>query len=360
VAAADTPEKEPSPSRPAVEVVFVLDTTGSMGGLIEGAKQKIWSIANEIAKGKPSPIIRMGLVAYRDRGDAYVTRVFDLTTNLDRMYSNLLSLTAAGGGDEPEHVLMALNDSVDRISWSSAPQTFKVIYLVGDAPPHHEYGDTPSLEAILQKAMRKGLVLNAIQCGGLASTTVEWRKISRLGEGKFFAIAQDGGVQVAATPFDGRLAELSGRLDATALAYGGHERRKRARAEMSFSLGMAATAAAASAPAAADRAAFRAKEGFDADTDLLTGLAANKVGLAKLKDGELPDELRGLSPQMRQAKLARLQADRRRLQEQLQALSAQREKFLAQAAKKKGRRDSFDILLSQSLKAQAARQGIAY
>ena len=32
-------------AKPVVEVAFVLDTTGSMGGLIEGAKRKIWSIA---------------------------------------------------------------------------------------------------------------------------------------------------------------------------------------------------------------------------------------------------------------------------------------------------------------------------
>src|SRR5687767_1611367 len=65
------------PARPAVDVVFVLDTTGSMSGLIDAAKRKIWAIANEIAKGKPAPRIRMGLVAYRDKGDAYVTRTFD-------------------------------------------------------------------------------------------------------------------------------------------------------------------------------------------------------------------------------------------------------------------------------------------
>ena len=63
---------------PNVEVVFVLDTTGSMGGLIEGAKQKIGSIANQIAAGNPAPDIKMGLIAYRDKGDDYVTKVFPL------------------------------------------------------------------------------------------------------------------------------------------------------------------------------------------------------------------------------------------------------------------------------------------
>src|SRR4051794_27940965 len=64
---------------PHVEVVFCLDTTGSMKGLIHAAKQKIWAICNQISTGTPTPHVKVGLVAYRDRGDAYVTKVFDLT-----------------------------------------------------------------------------------------------------------------------------------------------------------------------------------------------------------------------------------------------------------------------------------------
>ena len=84
---------------PVIDVVFVLDTTGSMGGLIEGAKQKIWTIANEIAQTQPTPKIRMGLVGYRDRGDDYVTQETMLTEDLDEVYSALMEFEARGGGD---------------------------------------------------------------------------------------------------------------------------------------------------------------------------------------------------------------------------------------------------------------------
>src|SRR5262245_48121076 len=88
------------PARPPrLEVVFVLDTTGSMGGLIEGAKKKIWSIANEIVRGQPKPEVHVGLVAYRDKGDEYVTKVIGLTDNLDKIYAELTQLRAGGGGD---------------------------------------------------------------------------------------------------------------------------------------------------------------------------------------------------------------------------------------------------------------------
>src|SRR5213594_3107126 len=108
---ADT-EKKPAAKKPKVEVVFCLDTTGSMGGLIDGAKAKIWAICNQIAGGKPTPDLKVGLVAYRDKGDVYITQVHDLTDDLDHVHAKLKTFTADGGGDIPEHVNQALFDAV--------------------------------------------------------------------------------------------------------------------------------------------------------------------------------------------------------------------------------------------------------
>src|SRR5438105_1261087 len=108
--AADEPKEKKAPQ---VEVVFCLDTTGSMGGLIEGAKQKIWAISNQIASGKPTPRLKIGLVAYRDRGDAYITKVIDLTDDLDAIHEHLKGCHAQGGGDAPESVNQALTDAVN-------------------------------------------------------------------------------------------------------------------------------------------------------------------------------------------------------------------------------------------------------
>src|SRR3954454_23254902 len=112
--------------RPQLDVVFVLDTTSSMGGLIEGAKEKIWSIASRMASGKPTPRIRVGLVAFRDRGDAYVTKRFDLTEDLDTVYQNLRAFQAEGGGDGPEHVGKGLGEAVQLMSWNDSKHTAKM------------------------------------------------------------------------------------------------------------------------------------------------------------------------------------------------------------------------------------------
>src|SRR6266446_5385816 len=126
-------------AKPSVEVAFVLDTTGSMGGLIEGAKRKIWSIATAIVDSNPDADIRMGLVAYRDIGDDYVTRTFDLTTDIQDLYANLLELKARGGGDWPESVNEALDVAVNKLRWTPASDVRRIVFLVGDAPPHMDY-----------------------------------------------------------------------------------------------------------------------------------------------------------------------------------------------------------------------------
>src|SRR5260370_41060586 len=115
-AAAD--DKKPA-KKPQVEVVFCLDTTGSMGGLIAAAKAKIWAISNQIASGKPTPDLKVGLVAFRDKGDAYITQVHDLTGDLDAVHAKLKTFQAQGGGDTPESVNQALFDSVHKVKWST-------------------------------------------------------------------------------------------------------------------------------------------------------------------------------------------------------------------------------------------------
>src|SRR3981189_2612969 len=120
--------------KPTVEVAFVLDTTGRMGGVIEASKRKIWSIATAIVDSNPDADIRMGLVAYRDIGDDYVTRTFDLTADIQDLYANLLELKARGGGDWPESVNEALDVAVNKLQWTAGSDVRGIVFLVVDAP----------------------------------------------------------------------------------------------------------------------------------------------------------------------------------------------------------------------------------
>src|SRR5947208_1776749 len=219
---------EPPQPRPVangektLEMVFVIDTTGSMGGLIEGAKQRVWGVINEVMQTPAHPSVRVGLVAYRDHGDQYVTQVLPLTNDLDKVYTTLMDYRADGGGDTPEDVRQALSDGVRKAGWSRpTPSLAQILFLVGDAPPHEDYSNEPDTLYTTAQAVKAGMVVNTIECGAADDTRQVWQQIARRGEGQFFRIAQDGGVQAIATPYDSRLSELGNRLGSTYLAYGG-------------------------------------------------------------------------------------------------------------------------------------------
>ncbi len=355
--AADKPETKKA--KPSIEVVFCLDTTGSMGGLIEGAKQKIWSISNQIAGGKPTPELKIGLVAYRDRGDAYVTKVIDLTDDLDAIHGKLREFQAGGGGDGPESVNQALDDAVHKIKWSTDKKTLRILFLVGDAPPHMDYKDDVKYPDTCKKACEKGILINTIQCGGDAECQKHWKEICKRAEGSYAQIAQSGGVVAIATPFDKELAEINTELARTTLVYGAGEMKARGALKLE-------AARSLPAPAAADRAAKAAKDGKAAAYDLLDAVKEGKVDLDKLKREELPAQMQKMDPKERKAYLDKLDKRRAELNKKALELDKKRGEYikeeLAKKAKKEGKdgKDSFDNQVLEALRKQAKTHDIDY
>jgi len=339
--------------QPRVEVVFCLDTTGSMGGLIEGAKQKIWSIANQIVRGEPTPELRIGLIGYRDYGDAYVTRVFPLNDDLDGVYEDLMSFRADGGGDTPEHVNRALHDAVHRISWSEDRETLKLIFLVGDCPPHMDYDDGYLYWDICMEAVTRDIIINTVQCGDYHETVAYWQEIARLGEGKYAAVAQEGGMSVVDTPFDAELARLNALLEETVIPYGSVSRRTEYEDRREKVKSMAPSLAA-------ERAAYKSTDTGMGSYDLIDALKEGLVELEKLKDRDLPEGFRGLSLEEKRAYLADVEQKREDLMKRIAALSAERGSYIDAYLRESPGDDSFDEVVQRVIEEQAAGKGITY
>src|SRR3954470_16901313 len=192
-----TAKNPPKPGgKHQIDVVFAVDTTGSMGGLIDGAKRTVWSIANTIKNTDPDAELRIGLVAYKDIGDIYVTKDFALTSDLDAVFAELSSYTAGGGGDTPEDVDAALDDVLHKMQWR--PDAKKLAFVVGDAPPASR-GDVPRFDVLAREAADSQIILNTIRCGQDPNTAETFQQIAMLGKGDFSSIQQDGGVQQVAT-----------------------------------------------------------------------------------------------------------------------------------------------------------------
>ncbi len=337
--------------KPRVEVTFVLDSTGSIGGLIEGAKQKIWSIANAIISRTPTPEVRIGIVTYRDRGDEYVTRRFDLTEDIDSVYRNLQSITADGGGDDPESVNQALHEAVTDLAWTPGAKVLKIIFLVGDYPPHMDYPDDVKYPVTAQEAVRRGIIIDTVQCGDVAETTPVWKEIARMADGSFVALAQSGNMTAMTTPYDEEIARMSAEISSTVITYGDAKKQEESRSKV-------AKAAGAPSTVAADRAAYNLASGGKAiqgTGDLVEDLREGRVDLGRLPLKQLPLELQGMSPAQRKEYVASQQARRDALNARLAELSEKRADFALKERRAAAGSDAFDTKVSQIISTQAAR-----
>jgi hypothetical protein len=344
--------------KPVVEVAFVLDTTGSMGALIEGAKRKIWSIATAIVDANPDAEVRMGLVAYRDIGDDYVTKTFPLTKDIQDIYANLLELKARGGGDWPESVNEALYVGVTKLDWTQGPEICRIMFLVGDAPPHMDYVQDVKYQEVMRMARERDIVVNSVQAGGARDTERVWREIAQLGQGRYIPIPQDGGhLVVIETPYDTEIIELQNHINGTVIPYGPRQQRgdveKKTR-----------QVAAAPASAGADMAGYMSRnaartsgEAITGAGDLVADVKAGRQKLAGLKDDDLPDNVRKLGAVERQQFIDNKIAERKALNERMAALVKQRDSYVLEQAKKSPTRtaDSFDRAVAETLRAQVKR-----
>jgi hypothetical protein len=348
-------------AKPVVEVAFVLDTTGSMAALIEGAKRKIWSIATTIVDENPGADIRMGLVAYRDIGDEYVTRRIELTADIQDLYARLLEFRARGGGDWPESVNEALHEGITKLSWTQGPEVSRIVFLVGDAPPHMDYAQDVKYPEALKIARERDIVVNAVQAGEARDTLRVWREIAQMGHGVYIPIPQDGGkLVVIETPFDVEIIELQKQLNGTVIPYGPRLKRSGVEQKTRQLFGVAAVSPSSAADLAGylnKRAEAKRGEAITGDGDLVADIAAGRQNLSAVKEDELPDALRAVPPAARQEMVTKQATERTALNDRMTALVRKRDVFIADQQKKQPVRtaDSFDRAVQSTLKAQIKR-----
>ena len=345
-----------------IEVVFVLDTTGSMSGLIDAAKEKIWSIASTMASAQNSPDIKMGLVAYRDRGDHYITKNVALSSDLDSMYAQLMDFKADGGGDTPESVNQGLADAVNNMSWSQDQQTYKVVFLVGDAPAHMDYQDEMKYPEIMAIAKHKGIIINTIQAGIDSQTTRNWQQIASLGNGDYFQVEQAGNAVAITSPFDKKMANLSEQLDDTRLYYGDEEDKAKQASKVAAATKLHKEA---SDESRARRAEFNSapsgKENFLGDGELVDAISSGRVDLSTIKNEHLPASIQAM-PIEQQAVVIRQKAQQRdALEQEMKVLAEKRNDYLKkEVAEAGGKKDSLDAQIFGSIRSQAKEKGLVY
>ncbi len=176
--------KRQVPSPVPLDMLFVMDTTGSMGEEIERLRSTIEIIHANVSALKPKPLVRFGMVLYKDRGDSYITEIVPFTADVDAFQAELDKVSASGGGDSPEDLEAALDDAVNKMDWNKTG--VRTAFVVTDAEAHLDYYHDYTYMNAANDARAKGIKIYTIGTGGLPlEGEYVLRQISQLTEGKY-------------------------------------------------------------------------------------------------------------------------------------------------------------------------------
>lgn len=343
---------------PKIQLAILLDTSGSMQGLINQTRTQLWKIVNELATAKQNgkvPSLEVALYEYGKsslpKENGFLRKIVPLSDDLDKLSEELFALSTNGGQEYCGQVIM---QATAELKWSNSDSDLKLIYIAGNEPFNQ---GSVSYKDACKAAIEKGITVNTIFCGPEAEgVRTSWQAGAQLADGSFLSINQNRQVAAIKTPFDKKLATLSSAVNKTYVTYGKTATRLRA-AKRQVAADSAAKAAAPAA--AAERAGFKGRSQYRAAADLLDALKDGKVKLEDIKDEELPKELQKKSLAEKKTFIAAKGKERTRIQNELRSLADQRKKYIAKQRKKQAgddKENTLDEAIIKSVRAQAVRK----
>jgi hypothetical protein len=320
------PPPSASPTeKPLIQLALLLDNSGSMQGLIDQARSQLWTVVNHLARTKKdgqTPRLEVALYQYGDRPQ----QLLGFTDDLDAVSEKLFAIGINGGS---EHCGEVIKLAMDELKWSDKVGVYKSIFIAGNEPFTQGPVDYTSA---CETASARGIVVNTIHCGGESDgVNGKWADGARVGGGKYLCIDSNKAVVAIAAPQDAEIAALSTKLNDTYVPFGALGT---ANAERQVAQDQAAATAPAAAAAGAPLLRAQAKSSSlynNASWDLVDAVVKEKtVKLEDVKDADLPEAMRGMTPEQRKAHVEEQAKARADIQTKIQSLSGEREKFITE------------------------------
>ncbi len=350
-------KKKPLEKRPLVQLAVLLDTSGSMQGMIDQAKAQIWSIVNEFATAErdgQKPLLEVSLYHYGSPGlgvdNGYVKQLAELTGDLDAISEKLFALGTSGGD---EYCGWAIQTATRQLKWSESSKDYKAIFIAGNEP--FDQGKVDYREAC-KEAIAKGIIVNTIHCAG--GEDDHWAEGATLADGRFMRIDGDRKVAEVAAPQDKELIELNAKLNQTYIGYGSKGRAKREAQVKVDSLSLELSSANLSKRASAKASA----QYLNTSWDLVDAVREEEVDIEAVKDNDLPEEMRDMSVEERKAYVGEKQKERAAIQEQIRELTKERDKFVAEKRRDmaESNEDTLGNKVREAVRTQAKDKGFAF
>lgn len=326
-----------------IQVAILLDTSGSMQGLIEQAKSRLWNIVNTLTtlkyKGE-SPDIEIALYEYGSynlyKGD-YIRQITPLTVDLDQISKELFALTT--GGSE-EFCGTVIHKAVKELEWGRNDADMKLIYIAGNEI--FTQGSVPYKTAIAE-AIQNNIFVNTIHCGNESMGIRDfWQDAAIHGKGKFFNIDANAVTRQIKTPFDPQIILCNEKLNDTYISYGaiGKERK------MNQAL-QDKNANAISSANYTERAVSKSKAVYkNTSWDLVDKMKEDKNVLSSIQKEELPEELKGKSMVEITNIITLKEKERASLQKEIAELASKRQAYIEDELKKEGNDKGDDLGLA--------------
>lgn len=359
IPAAGHAAQEARADEPRVQIALLLDTSGSMSGLIDQAKTELWSVVNEFAlaeRGGVRPEVEVALYHYGTPSlgaeGGYIKQLVPLTQDLDRVSEELFALTTSGGD---EYCGWVIQRALDELEWSPESNDYKAIFIAGNEG--FAQGSVDYRQSV-KAAISRGIIVNTIHCGdeqtGIAD---QWDQGARLADGRYLSIDHNKAVVAIAAPQDDEITKLGLELNETYIAYGakgGESRKRQARQEEN--------AAAAGAPSMVERQVAKASGNYRADSwDLVDASEDGDFEMAALDELELPEEMRGMSEKEREAYVAEKAAQREKIQAEINRLNAERKDYIAAEMAKLAEGDeTLGAVMKAAVREQAAKRDFTF
>lgn len=348
----------PAEARRTVELAICLDTSGSMDGLIEAAKLKLWDIVNDLALATPTPRLRVALLTFGNDGhlaeDGWVRVDSPLTEDLDEISRQLFALRTNGG---TEYVGRVLREAGEQLEWTPSDSTLKLVVVAGNESADQD--QTFRYADVCKGLISRGIMVNAIYCGNPADEIAPgWREVALLADGHYAAIDHNNGNIVIASPFDDKLAELSSTINRTYLAYGEKGAWGATNQAQQDANAQTLNSAVVAARCQSKGSALYSNEHWD----LVDACRSAAFKLADVKDEDLPEPMRGKTLEQKQAIVADMAAQREAIQKEIADFSARRQAYVNEELKKHQSEEdrSFDTALRKAIRAQAMSKGFEF
>lgn len=343
---------------PKIQVALLLDTSGSMDGLIEQAKGQLWKIVNELAVSKKdgrSPDIEIALYQYGNDGisarTGHVEQISPLTTDLDIISDKLFRLSTNGGN---EYCGQVIQTSLDKLVWSDNEEDLKLIFIAGNES--FAQGGI-NYKTSLQNAILKNVIVNTIFCGPEhQGVQLLWKEGADLAEGKYLSLNHNEAVVHINAPQDERIVELNNKLNDTYITYSSASKAKKElvteQDKNAKSFGTANSV---------QRAIYKSSTSYNTGSfDFIEAVEEEPELLDSITELDLPEEFEGKDEEEVKVLLEEKKVEREKIVAEINSLQKERDDFVTQKKAELGEENGLDAIMLQSIKEQACSKNFDF